>query len=599
MKSFDFSHWDLSESSKGLLFFAQSLEEMLFHHGHDSLKVPALNFHFLCIEISNTIDKIDAEIVDKGNMRPLFEELKDSFGRDPIAKQLFGNDFDSLFFAKNADGEILRNCSDILKDPSTETSIKRIKRVIDYLLNEMAINDSYYSTLKATITETTKANPFNIAEQEQLYQLSRILLTELINCSYSQEYIYLVVKDIFYNKHRQVNDVDAALALFWSHFDFEEKAYTVVLPLKLSALKKHLSHFQNISIKDNDKKLFGNSCKWIIELTVKAMDPYIAHSNAKSLISFFVSLLQYNNHRSQSYSADQAVVTLKDTDKVYNLQTPITPLKRGSALSDEKNNKKIALMVNNFSFSPGKLVNVIELHSSAVNSTDIGNQLLNLWTIIEVLVRTEPKNSFSKINQICNTMTSVLNAQYVSSLIVQLLVDLQHCIPDIVAGELAKITKGSNDVEKITAILVLPEYQAERAVIFNALNCYPLLQYRMEHYSTVFSDRGRIKGFLIAHRKRVSWHIIRIYRNRNMIVHDGSHFPYIDIIVQNLHHYVDVLIDTINLYAGNGYPSINTTYTTLQQKEYRYLLSLEKKSIDGSLKKIDADFAEVVLGYLN
>lgn len=47
------------------------------------------------------------------------------------------------------------------------------------------------------------------------------------------------------------------------------------------------------------------------------------------------------------------------------IQTPITPLKRGNVLSDEKNNEKIALMVNNFSFSPGKLVNVIELHSSA------------------------------------------------------------------------------------------------------------------------------------------------------------------------------------------------------------------------------------------
>lgn len=229
----------------------------------------------------------------------------------------------------------------------------------------------------------------------------------------------------------------------------------------------------------------------------------------------------------------------------------------------------------------------------------IGNQLLNLWTIVEVLVPTEPKNNFCKINQICNTMTSVLNAQYVSSLIVQLLTDLQHCIPDAISGELAKITKGNNDIEKITAILVLPEYQTERTNILNALNCYPLLQYRVGHYSTVFSDRGRIKSFLVAHRKRLSWHIMRIYRNRNMIVHDGSHFPYIDIIVQNLHHYVDVLIDTINLYTGSGYPSINTAYTTLQQKEYRYLLSLEKKGTDGALKKIDADFAEVVLGYLN
>lgn len=83
-----------------------------------------------------------------------------------------------------------------------------------------------------------------------------------------------------------------------------------------------------------------------------------------------------------------------------------------------------------------------------------------------------------------------------------------------------------------------------------------------------------------------------------MIVHDGSHFPYIDIIVQNLHYYVDTLVDTINLYACNGYHSINTIYTALQQKEYRYTLSLEEKGSDGKSQKIDTDFAEVILGNL-
>lgn len=386
--------------------------------------------------------------------------------------------------------------------------------------------------------------------------------------------------------------------MFWSNFDFEEKSYLVLLPLVPASLQKHLRNFQNVSVKKNTGKLFGNSCDWTISLPVEAMDQYNAQARAITLVSFFVSLLQYNNHKSQSYSAEQAIVTLRGTDKVFNLQTPTTPLKRGKDLSDEKSNEKMAFMVNNFAFSPGTLVSVIELHSSAINSVDIGNQLLNLWTIIEVLVPTEPKGSFSKINQICNVTTSVLNAQYVKSLIEQVLSDLCHCIPDVIKNQLANVTKGQNDIEKITAILVLPEYQAEKSAIFNALNGYPLMQYRIEHYSSIFSNRVQLKNFLIAHRKRLSWHLMRIYRNRNMIVHDGTHFPYIDIIVQNLHYYVDILIDTINLYAGNGYSSIRTIYTLLQQKEYRYLLTLEEKEVDGSPKQIGSDYVASVLGYL-
>ena len=84
-----------------------------------------------------------------------------------------------------------------------------------------------------------------------------------------------------------------------------------------------------------------------------------------------------------------------------------------------------------------------------------------------------------------------------------------------------------------------------------------------------------------------------------MIVHDGSHFPYIDIIVQNLHHYVDTLIDTINLYANNGYSNLNTIFMTLHQKEYRYSILLEEKGPDKKPKVINNDFAKVVLGFLD
>ena len=63
MKPFDYSQWNLPSENKGLLFFVQAIEEQLFHYAHDSLKVPALNFHFLCFEIRNTIQKVRLEMI--------------------------------------------------------------------------------------------------------------------------------------------------------------------------------------------------------------------------------------------------------------------------------------------------------------------------------------------------------------------------------------------------------------------------------------------------------------------------------------------------------------------------------------------------------
>ena len=40
-----------------LIFFIQSMVEMLFHYAHDSYKVPTMNFHYLCEEIISSIKK--------------------------------------------------------------------------------------------------------------------------------------------------------------------------------------------------------------------------------------------------------------------------------------------------------------------------------------------------------------------------------------------------------------------------------------------------------------------------------------------------------------------------------------------------------------
>ena len=41
MTHYGISHWTITEGKCGLLLFAQSLEELLAMHSHDSHKVPA------------------------------------------------------------------------------------------------------------------------------------------------------------------------------------------------------------------------------------------------------------------------------------------------------------------------------------------------------------------------------------------------------------------------------------------------------------------------------------------------------------------------------------------------------------------------------
>ena len=130
MKAYSFENWTINSKTTPFLFLVQSVEEMLFPYGHDSYKVPTLNFHFLCIEILQTIDKIENDVIDKGNMRPLYEELAAMLANDKVAEKLYGTDFNRLFYSKNDKGEYLRECSNLNKDQGSEISLKVIQKAL-------------------------------------------------------------------------------------------------------------------------------------------------------------------------------------------------------------------------------------------------------------------------------------------------------------------------------------------------------------------------------------------------------------------------------------------------------------------------------------
>ena len=595
MKAASFTSWEINDTTMPLLFLIQSMEEMLFPYGHDSYKVPALNFHFICVEILSCIEKIEYEVVDKGNMKPLFEELEAMFGMDDIAKKLYGHDFSSLFYAKNDKGEYNRDISQLRKNPSDEISIKRIQRTISFLLDDMNINDKYFNTLKNEISDVLHCGQISVSEQKRILSLSRLFLTEVINRGYSQEYVYSCIRERYYSDKNTISNIDEELDYIWNLFSFENKKYRVILPVKRAETKKYLTHFQNVEIRENDMKYFGNSCRWIVVVDVEAYEPQKAREEATALIELFAGLKQYSRHKSRVFYANQAIVQDLETGKDFILKKPVQLMSRRREKNEQLVFAQIGELILTFPVIGEKMINVINLHTSALESTNVSNQLLNLWTIVEVLVEVDKRYSYNKITQISNTLTTVLNSSYIKSLVEQLSLDLSHCVNEF-ADILDAIDTTGDEIIKLTALLVLPQYQENKELLLGKLNEYPLLVYRIKHYSDIFSNRRNLKEYLNTHRKRLEWQIIRIYRNRNMIVHDGTHFPYIDVIVQNLHYYIDTLIDCIIYYVDKGYGSLESIYTYMGHNEYQNCLLFEKKDDDNKDLAIMDDFIHVVLG---
>ena len=75
-----------------------------------------------------------------------------------------------------------------------------------------------------------------------------------------------------------------------------------------------------------------------------------------------------------------------------------------------------------------------------------------------------------------------------------------------------------------------------------------------------------------------------------MIVHNGSYMPYRDLLVENLHFYVDSLLDTLIQYYYTGYSDNDSIYRDITSNE-----TIHYQKLGVPIKKSKDKFNNVVL----
>ena len=110
-----------------------------------------------------------------------------------------------------------------------------------------------------------------------------------------------------------------------------------------------------------------------MEIEVQALDPESARVKAMSLVSLFVSLKQYNSHVSKAFYENQAIVKDIESEKRYILTKPVTLLARGRTRLEEQTYTHIGEMIQSFPVIGEKMMNAINLHSSAMESRNVSN----------------------------------------------------------------------------------------------------------------------------------------------------------------------------------------------------------------------------------
>lgn len=573
MKQQNISHWEKNEYFEKFLLFVQTFAEATFTYSFESYRLPALNCHYLCYDVVKTAKDIERKILMDGNFLPMSEEFEQLLSEDPFINNCITNN-SMLIFAKDKN----LNYYDISK-LELKTKIREYKEIANFIKNICEVQHVYFDFICDYLLNHIFSNDCTYENKKEIYSLTRMLVTELVNGGYSQEFLFQSVQEYFYNKNKKIECTSDILLDFLNHFTNDKFEFKLkfMVNYKMCDIFEDLNNFEIGTLNENELKLLNSQRKESKSVTIKinAVDYYSAYIYSLNIIQTVLSLHNLNQHNSKLYVSSSALVFKINENN--EEESPILVNKSVNLMKKLGNTTYLyalyndVILVNN-SKLPYSFIKAVSLHNVAIECKDMSNQLLNLWTIIEVLI-TSKRDNEDRINTISNVLCSILNRNYLYSNIEQLLQDIRLCTDNDIDNivDTIEIDEEIDSVEKFALILSLEKYKDKLTLIRQRLNEYPLLDYRIEHFSgNVFKNSKSIYDYLNRHAKRIRWHIMRIYRNRNMIVHNGSYMPYRNLLIENLHFYVDTLFNTLIEYYFLDLTNNDSIYMNIRCEETLY-----------------------------
>lgn len=401
MKKRDISHWEKNQYTSGLLLFAEALEEGTFHYSYESYKIPALNCHYLCYDVIQTAKDIDRKVLMDGNFIPLSEEFEQTLREDIFIKYNI-DDKDTVLYIKDKNFNYYDLSTSDLK-----AKINRYPEIAFFVKDVCETRNTYLNSLLNLIINSIFSEKCSYKNSALIYMMTRMLISDLVNSGYSKEYLYSTVIDYFFKPQNAVACNEDTVVGFFNRFTFEEYKYQIAFGINKKA-SFMFEKLNNITVRKptaHERRLLNlqRTDDFVALIEVSAIDVNSAFIDAANNMNTVLALHRVNQHESNLFITPKAIIAKQKDDDTYEngvlIQSSVNPMKKKGNSPDLHALFDDITLMNNID-PPPSFYRAIALHNGAIESKDISNQLLNLWTIIEVLIDTKRDNE-DKINTIC------------------------------------------------------------------------------------------------------------------------------------------------------------------------------------------------------
>jgi hypothetical protein len=332
-----------------------------------------------------------------------------------------------------------------------------------------------------------------------------------------------------------------------------EKDYTcfyfINLPaelVNLSSKEFQISTTRPTSINAAQERIFydQDSQAQIISIKVLALDPYSARYSSEKEIESFLSVARlYQPSKSTTIKHDICLVSDSEGNS-YAIS------KDTSRLGYVRDSKRIEARAEAFfklyskleKKDMNQLTSAIRYHKIALSTTSDDIRLVNLWIALESLCLDSSK---SIINRIISYIPPICTVGYLYSVLRAIPISMKSIWRNSDTQEVLGYFQKSNDnylhQQDLATFFLCDEKEKMHKSFQKIVESNPLLLFRIwKMKEKIFKDHTSLVDYLEFHRKNIEWQLLRIYRTRNIVIHNGKYPRGIRHYIQHLHSYFSI-----------------------------------------------------------
>lgn len=222
----------------------------------------------------------------------------------------------------------------------------------------------------------------------------------------------------------------------------------------------------------------------------------------------------------------------------------------------------------------GRLSNALECHRLAVAADNPRAAIIDLWTALETL--SGPTGPSSIGDRVVSKIAPLISWRRIDKVATYLSLEIHHARKFLNApidtDLFPKSTDNRFSIDDLLIAITGPDKNPAIMELFSMLSSFPLLCHRLYEAWKELHDPLTTRRRLLSSKKRVEWQIYRIYRARNLLVHQGEQSHLNWRLLQNMQFYVSITLGRVlHDLAKNSHWTVDSSLENHSQ-HYQFIL---------------------------